>query len=632
MQRPELAEAGVMLQVPVCGLSLPDGEDLLAYDENGKLLPLLSLGRSANNSALAVVQPGTGAKRLAVYFGSKMRPIQNRAAFKPGPTVTLYPWNGPPPMTWPEVEKRLERAEPLAVLPMDKISLSYNPLDNRDAFVMDFHGYLRVRTAGPQTLMLVSDDAGFLFVRQSLLLERGGNQGAWAAARGECRKQVTLPEGELPIRCVVVDGGGDQMAVVGRWKDAKTKATLEPADFVQSGNARLTGVATRNRDGACPAFTCQAQSYIGFQGAQFTEVELMACNGKSTEWNFADGSHLQGATVRKIFVGLDNLPVTAKQGAVEARGLVQFPENPPQSVNIHHSKPFSRYSQLITQESPERLAATVLKGYRNFLGYQELNPDLAAVDAALVQKPGLDADDLYSIRLELARTSSGRDPAKAVTVYEALMKMRLPLRDWEPLAREYAEFQLLRCGNPVVAEEVVGRFANTEHDLAALDALNLRFQIAAVRGDVAAAEKLWPELLRKGAAYRDRLGLTPVKRNEIDARVDDLVRSGFPLEARRQLQQWERGWPEDWRSGRLSLARANCWRAWGWHRGAVAELDAAEKLNPILPNLPEVEMLKAELLYDLGENKKGRDLLEKIAKDYPNHPVAAKARDRMGNR
>lgn len=629
---PNVPEAGVMLQVPVCGLAPMDGSDLLAVDDQGRRLVLFSLGESAGNTTLAVVQPQAGTKRLAVYFGSKMKSAQNRNAFRPGPTLDVYPWNAPPPASWAEAEKKLARLERLAVLPVENISLSYNPFDSRTAVLLDFRAFLRVPEAGPQTFMLVSDDAGYLFLNGKLVVARDGAHSAWDGARGESRASADLAPGLAPLRCVVASNGGELMAVVARWRDARNKAVLGSGEFAQSGAARLVETAGRNADLPCPAFQYRAISYIGYQTGQFTEVEFSTCNGRLADWQFGDGSRYQGDSFRKVFVGLDNVEVKVRQGGIEARGLVTFPGNPPQARNIGHYKQFRHYSTLIRQESPLRLDADTLRGYRLFLGFNELNPDLVPVDEVLLQKSGLSPEELAGVRLELARTAAAKQPEKAAAMYEKLLQLRQPPKDWVPLAREAAEFYLIRQGDAKRAEELAARIGEINHEMADMDAATLRYLAAAIRGDAESAGTEWRALVKAGEGWRNRLAVPAVKRNELEPRVADLLERGFKVEARRQLLQWERFWPDDWQTGRLSLARAKCWQAWGWTAGAIAELEAAQKINPLLPNLPDVEMLEGELQLADGDAAKGRSLLEKVAKEYPNHPAAAKARDRLENR
>jgi len=48
-------------------------------------------------------------------------------------------------------------------------------------------------------------------------------------------------------------------------------------------------------------------------------------------------------------------------------------------------------------------------------------------------------------------------------------------------------------------------------------------------------------------------------------------------------------------------------------------------LDPLLPNLPEVEMERGRVLAEAGDAARAREAFAKVAKEYPNHPLAAEA-------
>ena len=66
-------------------------------------------------------------------------------------------------------------------------------------------------------------------------------------------------------------------------------------------------------------------------------------------------------------------------------------------------------------------------------------------------------------------------------------------------------------------------------------------------------------------------------------------------------------------------------RARGWLEGALAELEAMMLLEPMLPNLPEIEWERGEVYGEAQQNDKAREIMQKIVREYPNHPVAGKA-------
>ena len=99
------------------------------------------------------------------------------------------------------------------------------------------------------------------------------------------------------------------------------------------------------------------------------------------------------------------------------------------------------------------------------------------------------------------------------------------------------------------------------------------------------------------------------------------------LEAREKLCQWSKEAPMDRGNGSFNLIRARYFRRRGWLAGALGELDGAILMDPLLPNLPDVEFEKAQIYEALKDNEKAKELYRKIKDEYPNHIVAPWARD-----
>ena len=81
------------------------------------------------------------------------------------------------------------------------------------------------------------------------------------------------------------------------------------------------------------------------------------------------------------------------------------------------------------------------------------------------------------------------------------------------------------------------------------------------------------------------------------------------------------------RSSGFSLARARVFRELGWLDGALGELDGAILLDPLLPNLPDVQLERARIMQDAGQKEQANDVLMQIIKEFPNHPAATQAKE-----
>jgi hypothetical protein len=441
-------EAGIAVQVPVCGLGAADGSDVRCRDPQGREIPMLPMGESAGNTALVLVRPPADCRRFFCYFGSNYPATKSPADFKPGLTVDVRALaDGSSGNSRKDLETALARSTRLARLPAGEISMPANPVDFRDTYILVFEGFLRVpkEAAGPRTLMLVADDAGWLQVRDRVVAEIYGRHGAGDSARGEFKGALDLPAGLSPVTCVVANFGQDGMALVGDWHGPRDKAALRARDFLKSGSCRLAGVGCRDAAGACPAFQYRILSYIGYQDVQYTEVQFESCNGRPAEWRFGDGSRLSGAKVAKLFVGLTTRTVTAVQGAAEAHGRAMFPQAAPPQAEIARTADFIRYSGLITQEDFGRLDAVTLQAFRAFLAWRERNPDLIPLSQALIrQASSPTARFQYGPFLELARSAAAGKPELAAQAYARLLAADSREPWWSDAAQEYAEFALFR--------------------------------------------------------------------------------------------------------------------------------------------------------------------------------------------
>ena len=626
ISKPNHARAGAAVSVPLCGLGRPGGLDFLAYDERGTQLPVMPLGKSANNEAIALVGARPVGSKIYVYFGSRIKAPVHKTAFLPSLTVDIRTLPEGPGENWQQVELLLGKSQRLGRVFVDNISLAYNPVDATDAVIMIFQGYLNPRQTGDLTLMLVSDDAGYLFVDDKLLVARDGRHWPGDALRGEYRQTVALAADPARIRVVIVDFGGAAMALVARWIDGKNKYPLPPDAFVQPAKTRLVTVEARYADAPAPAFWQKQLSYMSFNGAQYTEVELGTYNGRSAIWGFGDGGRNEGAKVTKLLVGLESQPVEVKQRGARAAGLVSLPEQPPRQRAMGNARDFEHYTSLMLNQNLADLRVSTLRGCISFLKYRELNADVAPFCEAILGKKHLKTETACDALLDLARAAAAGSPEKADKAYVELLKASQGQAGWDEVAREYAEFAIFRLRDLDTADKALKRIerrlSGKKRTLAAL-----QLDLALQRGEEAEQEaRAHLDRLLGGRELGKNQRYAAVQANALRQRFADLLRSGFLLDAREKLWEWADLAPEDRLSGNLSLARAKLWQAFGWPDGALAELDGAILLNPLLPNLPDVELERAVILQKAGEDRKANELLLKIVKEYPNHPAAATAK------
>jgi hypothetical protein len=626
LSAPNHPQAGTAVSVPICGMGLPTGLDLLGFDEQGKALPSLALGVGEANLALALLNVPPETKRVYLYFGSRVEAPQS-SWFKPSLTVDIRSFAKGGVGSRSEVGDALQKSQRLGRTFVDTISLGYNPIDSTDRILMVFRGYLRVESSGPQTFMLVSDDAGYVFIDEKLVLERERHQRVRDMVRGECRQTVDLTAGLHPIRCLVADSGGGQMAVVARWKGPRDKAVLSKDDFLQPGQTKLQSVEPRHSEQGCPSFDYQPLSYMSVDGIQFTEVKFRTLNGRPASWKFSDGAIFQSASFRHVLVGVKTRGVALDQDGAKGAGRVAFPENPPERQRMWRYHEFNNYAELMKQQDPNRLETQTLLGYWKFLRYRELNQDLLPVCKVLLAGRKLKEATHCQVLLDLARSAGAKEPEVAKRAYASLTDGRGTRRQWQVWAREFAEFTMLRLQDAALAEKIIadlGKELSPRHRLPAL----LNFELALLKKEPETARKHLAQLL-KARKLVDKQRYAATRSNALRQEVENLIKKGFVDRAFTTLHDWEELASEDWTNGNLALARAHLWSKLGWWPGALTELEGAASLNPLLPNLPDVKLEQNAILRRLGRWSEAAEVARQIVKEFPNHPAAETAAKRL---
>jgi tetratricopeptide (TPR) repeat protein len=227
----------------------------------------------------------------------------------------------------------------------------------------------------------------------------------------------------------------------------------------------------------------------------------------------------------------------------------------------------------------------------------------------------------------LARAAAARFPDKATRAYDELLRTAADASDWGALAQEAVEYAIFGCRDFALAERAIGRVqAKLPKDSRRLAAL--RLDLALQQGKEPEA-RTWRDELIGGRDLAQKQRYAAVKGNALRERFYDLLRAEFIFEARETLWNWMDLAPSDRLDGSLPLARARLFKTLAWLDGALGELDGAILLDPLLPNLPDVELDRGRILNAAGNAQKARDVFARIVKEFPNHPAAAEAKEAM---
>lgn len=632
--QPNVPKAGYFLEVPLCGIGDPGGRNVFAADEKGRELPVYPIGPGRPNTALVLVGGERLKGRIYAYFGSTQRPPNSRSSFTPG--LVLEVRRAPPEpdvSSWDKVRRMLDKAPLLGAIPAGQINWSTNPIDATDSFIMDFRGHLKAEMGADWELMLASDDAGYLFVDDKLVIERNGRRSARDAVRGQGRKKVRVRKGLNRVRCVVVDVGGAQMAVLARWVDRKAKFVLPIEYFAQSGLTELEKVETRQARQSCPAFSVKQSTYIATGKSTWTAIELASLTGESLQWRLSNGARGEGRTFKTIAVGVENISVSTRSADKSVgKGRITFAAVPRRTM-FKRPRAYQLYARQMLAQDLEELDATTLRGYFDFLALRERNSDLVPVGEALLARTASErpsknlAKQAAALRLGLARAAARDAPEQARKHYHAYFGM-IDAKKAAKEVLEYLEFEVYRNPDATAAAKALATAGRSYLDRDHPGLTLLKGELALLRGDAAAAEAQFAALrLRVARSEEFRraavVGNALLERHKID------LKGGFFALAEDGLREWGLSSPESLSDGHYALRRAQLLRRMGWQDSALRVLDGFLKAHKLPAFLPDLELERAETLAALKRRPEAKTAFKRIVESFPNHPAAERAKTHL---
>lgn len=626
---PNPAEAGVVLAVPVFNLGYSDGIDVYCYDDRGRQLLRSDLGQGAPNEALVHVRPTDVKRRIYAYFGSKRRAPVAKMDVRPmlGEVYALPEGSA---ANWKDVNARLQEAQLIGRFPIDRLEQVVNPINATETFIMVMTGVMSVPRNVTRHFFVASDDAGYLLVDGEVRIERNGRNHVYSSLRGENRKAIELTPGRHEIKLVGVNFGGAFALALGEWFATPKVALVPPSDFIQAGRGKLLEVEARHRDAANPLFHYRHLSYMSFDECQYTETELATWGGQEAEWRFGDGVVMRGAVVRRVFATLKDCPVQTVINRRECSGVVCFPQaTPPVQRQAGKANDYQYYEKLLLDAGFNRMRdLESLRPLLTFFLRRDCHPAQVDVAEAILKCRPLDEDTRLAALTALARAAAKDQPGKTLTAYDNLFKQKLSREQFADYLQEALAFVIFRMRDCPLAEKMLNRHASRLPKGSDKLLAGLRFDIALQGGDLQEARR-WYGVMLEGRQKATERRTATVLGNSLQEKAALAIASGQQLEAEAALREWAAVSPHDRGNGSFSLQRARLFRKRGWLDGALGELTGAILADPLLPNLPDVEFERAEIFTEMGEHAKAKEIYQKIVTDYPNHPLATTAAQKI---
>lgn len=626
------ANGATVVEVPHGGAGHVDGVDVHCYDEQGRQLKRNHYGRSTQDRSLVLVRPESGSRYVYAYFGSGSP--APRVPFLEPLLCEVRTLPKGPCRSRAQAEKLLAASKLLGRIPIDHICQVANPLSSDERFIMVFTGCLNMKQDGSKTLFGAASGPWYLYLDdkpEPVLAREVVENGYGSSIRGEHRQEIALKKGVHPLKFVVFATQPRQrfLAALGRCqmkgKDVGAVEYVAGSEWVQNGVGVLKTVEGRNRQTSVPQFSYRHLSYMSIEDIGFlTETELSTYSGQEAVWEFGDGIVMRGAKVTRLFADLSAVGVRVKVKRAEAEGRVMFSQIAPQQRLVARRQDFQHYVGLLQKMDIRTLndvsELRALLGFLTFEDRQALQVPLAQAILQLKQGGRLETQALFC----LARSGSvgGRRSAHLKQATEAWQRLlKRTGEDRQDIVAEAVEYALFCLRDTGLARRWLQTYGGL---LSPQGRSSLSMDIALQEGKLEVAAAEYGKLM-EGRRFGEKQRSAAVRGSSFAEEAERAVEDGRYNDARLALEKWAVEAPMDRGNGSFSLVRAKMFHRLGWFEGAEGELRGAIKADKELPNLVEVEYLLATVLRELRHRDEAQKLFRHIAKDYPNHPLAAEA-------
>jgi tetratricopeptide (TPR) repeat protein len=622
-------QTGVLLELPVCGLGHIEGRDVYVYDDRGRQVLLRPLGRGQNNQAMVLCRPEANAKNLYAYFASGGNAPAAKIPYWGGLLCEIRTLPDGAADNWQQVSALLAKSRLLAIFPLEDPTLVYNPVNSLDRFIIVMRGFLNFPQAGKRNYFVAADDAGYLLINQELQIERNGRNYVHSSLRGEFRKEISFPAGRHSLELIGVNFAGNFALALGQLPGGNKVANVTTNAFLKTPKAEFLGIESKHPDRGTPVFQYRHLSYMAIGERIFTETELSVFGEQEARFVFADGIELRGNPVRRVFPSLESCPIRVSVKREQAEGQIDFPElAPPQRLlvenNNHYQQYFTAIKALNLQDGRE---TDTLLGYLEFFLRREFCPEQVPVCERLLRLRGISAETELLALQSLARAGASFAPEKSVQAYLRLLEGASKRKELEAFLLEAMDFALFCRRDFRLAERWLNQYGRQLRRSSQVGAL-LRLDLALQQGDVNTARRQYQELL-DNRSYLQGQRVTAVQGNAMRERLELLLAEDQLLDSWQLLHQLALTDPASRGNGSFSLLRAKLFQKRKWLAGSLGELEGAILLDPLLPNLPDIEFQRAEIYAEAGEKARAEELYQKVASEYPNHPLANAARQKI---
>jgi len=435
------------------GRARSDGADIALISPSGRAVPLNVFCSTAEGRHLVIARepkPEKGA--YALYFGNP-----GAAAVAPAPISsglflkTLPIPRNPDVDTWPAAERTLLRAaEPWGAAPWPQVFDAVNPFGPPADYISVYEGVIQCPKDGDYAFATLSDDASFLLIDGSLVVEWGGRRHAIdSARRGEKSGTRTLKAGPHAFKYVSFAFDGVKRCAAS-WKppDRPNWEIIPASAFAPVAPMKAVAAEEQGQPVAAD-FVAERVSYLEVEAPQrgvvaMVAVQFSALPGPRGErpaqlkWEFGDGqTSLLPAPLHVYFApGKYRVSLTAAAPGGAQTFLLSYDARLLWNDLEFTEAKRRRFLEWTAVSQPERMKTAHLLAYRDFL--KEMSSPLR----------------LFEVNSELDRRRGDLPPPVASAVAQEVAEYNTePLRKFDVAEKYYLQL-IESCGKEEVSRRL----------------------------------------------------------------------------------------------------------------------------------------------------------------------------------